>query len=205
MNTNQSMSLVPVVIESTDKGERSWDIFSRLLKDRTIFCNTQIEPGMVSSIIAQLLFLESESSTAPITMFVMSNGGSVDAGLALVNTMDYISAPVHTVGMGMIASMGSFIAMSGAKGHRFLLPDTRTLVHQPSGGLNQSQASDIARYAEEMIKTKTMLTQRYVDNSGYKDYDFWDKLLDRDTILDAQTAVEYGLADKIIKSKTEVV
>jgi ATP-dependent Clp protease protease subunit len=205
----QTSSFLPVVIESTDKGERSWDIYSRLLKDRTIFVNTQIDSQSASSVIAQLLFLESESSTTPITMFVMSPGGSVDAGLALVNTISYISAPVHTIGMGMIASMGSFIAMSGTKGYRFLLPDTKTLVHQPSGGVGGgnggSQATDIARYAEEIIKTKTMLTQRYVDNSGYKDYEFWDKLLDRDTILNAETAVEYGLADKIIKSKSEVV
>jgi ATP-dependent Clp protease protease subunit len=198
MNTT---SLIPMVVESTDKGERSWDIYSRLLKERTIFCNTQVEDQMASSIIAQLLFLESES-TAPITMFVMSPGGHVSSGLAIVDCMNFVKPEIHTIGMGMIASMGSFIAMSGTKGKRFLLPTTRTLVHQPSGGA-QGQATDIERQAREILKLKTMLTQRYVDNCGGT-YEEWEARMDRDTVLSATEALELGLADKIISTREQV-
>lgn len=193
------MSLVPIVVESTSKGERSFDIFSRLLRDRVVMLNTDVNSQSASLIVAQLLFLESEDPNKDINFFINSPGGSVIDGLAILDTMGFIKCDVATYVMGQAASMGSLLASSGTKGKRFMLPNSRHLIHQPMGGA-RGQASDMEIQVKEILKLKKMLTEIYVENTG-KTYEQLEKDMDRDNIMTALESVEYGLADQIITSR----
>jgi ATP-dependent Clp protease protease subunit len=189
------MNLVPMVVEQSSRGERAYDIFSRLLKERIIFLTGPFEDGMASLICAQLLFLESENPKKEISMYINSPGGHVHSGLAIYDTMQYIRSPVSTVCMGMAASMGSVILTAGAAGRRIALPNARIMVHQPSGGF-RGQASDIERHAEDIIKTKRRLNEIYVHHTG-QTYEEVERKLDRDTFMSAEEAKEWGLIDDV--------
>jgi len=189
------MNLVPMVVEQSSRGERAYDIFSRLLKERIIFLTGPFEDGMASLICAQLLFLESENPKKEISMYINSPGGHVHSGLAIYDTMQYIRSPVSTVCMGMAASMGSVILTAGASGRRIALPNARIMVHQPSGGF-RGQASDIERHAEDIIKTKRRLNEIYVHHTG-QTYEEVERKLDRDTFMSAEEAKEWGLIDDV--------
>lgn len=194
--------LVPMVVEKTDGGERSYDIYSRLLKDRVIFVGTGIDAHMANLVIAQLLFLESEDAKKDITIYVNSPGGSVSAGLAIIDTMNYLKPDVSTVCVGMAASMGAMILMSGARGKRFALPHSEVMIHQPLGG-TQGQASDIEIHAKHIMDTKDTLYQMIHDCTG-EDKAKIIKDCDRDNFIPAAQAVkygQYGLIDKVIKKK----
>ena len=190
-----AMNLVPMVVEQTSRGERAFDIFSRLLKERIIFLTGPVEDGMASLIIAQLLFLESENPKKEIAMYINSPGGVVTSGLAIYDTMQYIKSPVSTVCVGMAASMGSFLLMAGEPGHRIALPNARIMVHQPSGGF-RGQASDIERHAEDIIKTKRRLNELYAQHTG-KPVEEIEKALDRDNFLTAEESKAFGLVDHV--------
>ena len=196
-------SLVPVVLEQTSKGERSYDIYSRLLRDRIITLDTDVNSTSASLIVAQLLFLEAEDPDRDITFYVNSPGGSVTAGLSITDTMNFIKCDVATVVLGQAASMGSIIASSGAKGKRYILPNASHLIHQPLGGA-EGQASDIVIRANEIVRLKTLLTNIYVANTGL-DYDTLEHDMDRDTILPAHQAVEYGLVDRVIENRNSLL
>lgn len=197
--------LIPTVIESSNKGERAWDIYSRLLKDRIIFLSGEIDDHMADAIVAQLLFLESESPEKPITMYINSPGGSVTAGLGIKNTMDYIKCPVTTVVTGMAASMGAFLLSCGTKGQRFALKDATIMIHQPLGGY-QGQATDIAIHADRIIKIKKKLNTYLSENTyGKVDYITMVKYCERDNYLDPEEALEMGLIDKVISSRDEEI
>lgn len=190
------MPLVPYVIEQTGHGERSYDIYSRLLKDRIIFLGEQIDDHLSSLIVAQLLFLEAEDSTKDINMYINSPGGSVSAGMAIYDTMQYINADVSTICIGMAASMGSFLLTAGEKGKRFALPNSEIMIHQPLGGV-QGQAEDIKIHAEHIIKTREKLNKIMSERTGQA----LDRIAidtDRDNFMTAEQAVEYGLIDKVI-------
>src|SRR5215475_5400593 len=189
------MSLVPMVIEESSRGERAFDIFSRLLKERIIFLNGPVEDGMSALICAQLLFLESENPKKEISMYINSPGGVVTSGLAIYDTMQYIRSPVTTVCMGMAASMGSFLLMAGEKGSRIALPNARIMVHQPSGGF-QGQASDIERHAQDIIKTKRRLNEIYAKHTG-QPLKVVEETLDRDYFMTAEEAKAWGLVDHV--------
>ena len=190
-----TMNLVPMVVEQTSRGERAYDIFSRLLKERIIFVTGPIEDNMAALICSQLLYLESENPKKDIAMYINSPGGVVTAGLAIYDTMQYIKSPVATVCMGMAASMGSFLLMAGAKGQRIALPNARIMVHQPSGGF-RGQASDIERHAEDIIKTKRRLNELYAQHTG-QPIEVVEKTLDRDHFMDAHEAKAWGLVDEV--------
>lgn len=190
--------LVPYVVKNTPKGERGMDIFSRLMDDRIIFVTGQVEQNMATSIIAQLLFMESENNF-DITMYIDSPGGSVTAGMSIINTMNFIRPDVGTLITGQGASMGSLIALSGAKGKRFMLPDARHMIHQPSGGFG-GQATDAEIHVEELIRWKKRLTEMYCEVSG-KDFEAQKADMERDNFMDAPQSVAYGLADEIITSR----
>jgi ATP-dependent Clp protease protease subunit len=190
-----AMNLVPMVVEQTSRGERAFDIFSRLLKERIIFLTGPVEDGMASLIIAQLLFLESENPKKEIAMYINSPGGVVTSGLAIYDTMQYIKSPVSTVCVGMAASMGSFLLCAGEPGHRISLPNARIMVHQPSGGF-RGQASDIERHAEDIIKTKRRLNELYAKHTG-KSVEDVERALDRDNFLTAEEAKDFGLVDHV--------
>ena len=195
------MSLVPMVVESTSKGERAYDIYSRLLKERIIMLNGPVEDYMSNLIVAQLLFLESENPDKEISMFINSPGGVITAGMSIYDTMQFIRCPVATYVMGQACSMGSFLAQAGEPGKRYMLPYTRHMIHQPSGGARGMQ-SDIAIQYQEITKMKTMLTELYVKhNSKGKTYAEFEKDMDRDTFMSAQEALDYGLIDKIIDKR----
>jgi len=195
------MPLVPMVVEQESRGERSYDIYSRLMKDRIVMLNGQVEDGMANLIVAQLLFLESSNNKKPITLMINSPGGVITSGMAIYDTMQFVKNEVHTIVMGQACSMGSFLAQAGAKGHRSVLPHSRTMIHQPSGGARGMQ-SDIEIQYKEITSMKKMLTNLYVHhNSAGKTYDELEKDMDRDTFMTAQEAVDYGLADKIIKHR----
>ncbi|HAQ34561.1 MAG: ATP-dependent Clp protease proteolytic subunit [Maricaulis sp.] len=196
------MNLVPMVVEQSSRGERAYDIFSRLLKERIIFLTGPFEDGMASLICAQLLFLESENPKKEIAMYINSPGGHVHSGLAIYDTMQYIRSPVSTVCMGMAASMGSVILTAGAAGKRIALPNARIMVHQPSGGF-RGQASDIERHAEDIIKTKRRLNEIYVHHTG-RTYEEVEAKLDRDTFMSAEEAKEWGLIDEVFQSRDAV-
>ncbi|MEN0652325.1 MULTISPECIES: ATP-dependent Clp protease proteolytic subunit [Hyphobacterium] len=196
------MNLVPMVVEQSSRGERAYDIFSRLLKERIIFLTGPFEDGMASLICAQLLFLESENPKKEISMYINSPGGHVHSGLAIYDTMQYIRSPVSTVCMGMAASMGSVILTAGAAGRRIALPNARIMVHQPSGGF-RGQASDIERHAEDIIKTKRRLNEIYVHHTG-QTYEEVERKLDRDTFMSAEEAKEWGLIDDVFTSRDTV-
>ena len=193
------MNLVPMVIEKTSQGERAMDIQSRLLRDRIIILNDEVNHHTAGLIVAQMLYLESEDHTADILFYINSPGGSVTDGLSILDTMQLIRCDVSTIVMGQAASMGSLLASSGTKGKRLILPNARHLVHQPLGGA-QGQASDIEIQAREINRLKKMLTEIYVENTG-KSYDQLVRDMDRDTILDAAQSVEYGLADRIVSRR----
>ncbi len=193
------MALVPYVIEQNSRGERSYDIYSRLLKDRIIFLGEEINDAVASTVVAQLLFLESEDPGKDIHMYINSPGGSVTAGMAIYDTMNYIKCDVSTTCIGMAASMGAFLLSSGAKGKRFALPNAEVMIHQPLGGA-QGQATEIQIAAEHILKTKKKLNQILADNSG-KPVEEVEKDTDRDNWLTAEEAKEYGLIDEVIKDR----
>lgn len=195
------MNLVPMVVEQTSRGERAYDIFSRMLKERIIFLTGPVEDGMSSLICAQLLFLESENPKKDIAMYINSPGGIVTSGLAIYDTMQYIKSPVSTVCMGMAASMGSLLLTAGAAGSRIALPNARIMVHQPSGGF-RGQASDIERHAEDIIATKRRLNEIYVKHTG-QPYDMIEKTLDRDHFMSADQAKAFGLIDHVYETRDE--
>ncbi len=193
------MSLVPMVVEQTSRGERAFDIFSRLLKERIIFLTGPVEDGMAALITAQLLFLESENPKKEIAMYINSPGGVVTSGLAIYDTMQYIRSPVATVCIGMAASMGSFLLAAGEPGHRVALPNARIMVHQPSGGF-RGQASDIERHAEDIIKTKRRLNALYAKHTG-KPIEEIERSLDRDNFLSAEESKDFGLVDHVYEKR----
>jgi ATP-dependent Clp protease, protease subunit len=190
-----AMNLVPMVVEQTSRGERAFDIFSRLLKERIIFLTGPVEDGMASLITAQLLFLESENPKKEIAMYINSPGGVVTSGMAIYDTMQYIKSPVSTVCIGMAASMGSFLLAAGEPGHRIALPNARIMVHQPSGGF-RGQASDIERHAEDIIKTKRRLNELYAKHTG-QPVEAIERALDRDNFLSSEEAKTFGLVDHV--------
>jgi len=192
-------NLVPVVIEKEAKGERSYDIFSRLLKDRIIMLDTDVNQVSASLIVAQMLFLESENPDKPINFYINSPGGSVTAGMSIYDTMQFIKCPVHTIVMGQAASMGSLLAMAGEAGKRKILPNARHMIHQPLGGM-QGQASDVEIQANELVRWKKVLTDIYVKHTG-KAYEELEKDMDRDNYMTAQDAVDYGLADTVVTTR----
>ena len=194
--------LIPMVVEQTDRGERSYDIYSRLLDDRIIFLSGEIDDAVANTVIAQLIFLEAKDPKEPINMYINSPGGSVTAGLAIYDTMNYIRCDVCTICVGMAASMGAFILSSGAKGKRYALPNSEIMIHQPLGGA-QGQASDIKIHAEHILKTKDKLNRILSQNTG-KDLAQIVKDTDRDNFLSAQEALEYGLIDSIYSNRKEV-
>lgn len=195
----QQAALVPMVIEQTPKGERSFDIFSRLLKERVIFLTGQVEDHMANLICAQLLFLESENPEKDIFLYINSPGGSVSAGMAIYDTMQFIKPDISTVCMGMAASMGAFLLAGGAKEKRFVLPNAKVMIHQPLGGY-QGQASDIEIHAQEIIKTKNSLNKMLAQHTG-QDLKTIAADTDRDNFMRAQEAVDYGLVDAILTKR----
>ncbi len=188
--------LVPTVIEKTTYGERAYDIYSRLLKDRIIILGTPIDDGVANTIVAQLLFLESQDKTKDIKLYINSPGGSVSAGLAIYDTMQHVSCDVSTICMGMAASMGAVLLTGGAAGKRFALPNAEIMIHQPLGGM-EGQASDIKIHAEHIIKTRERLNRILAKHSG-QEYKQVDLDTERDNFMDAKAAVAYGLVDKVI-------
>lgn len=193
------MALVPYVIEQNSRGERSYDIYSRLLKDRIIFLGEEINDAVASTVVAQLLFLESEDPGKDIHMYINSPGGSVTAGMAIYDTMNYVKCDVSTTCIGMAASMGAFLLSSGAKGKRYALPNAEVMIHQPLGGA-QGQATEIQIAAEHILKTKKKLNQILADNAG-QPVEEVEKDTDRDNWLSADEAKEYGLIDEVIKDR----
>ena len=193
------MALVPYVIEQNSRGERSYDIYSRLLKDRIIFLGEEINDAVASTVVAQLLFLESEDPGKDIHMYINSPGGSVTAGMAIYDTMNYVKCDVSTTCIGMAASMGAFLLSSGAKGKRYALPNAEIMIHQPLGGA-QGQATEIQIAAEHILKTKKKLNEILAANSG-KPVEVVEKDTDRDNWLSADEAQEYGLIDNVIKER----
>lgn len=195
------MSLVPVVIEQTSRGERSYDIYSRLLKDRIIFLNEEVNSVSAGLVVAQLLFLESEDPKKDISLYINSPGGSITDGMAIYDTMQYVKCDVSTICVGMAASMGSFLLAGGAKGKRYALPNAEVLIHQPLGGA-QGQATEIQIAAEHILKTKEKMNRLLSEFTGQP----YEKLVqdtDRDNWLTAEEAKEYGLVDSIITNKNE--
>ena len=194
------MSFVPYVIEQNSRGERSYDIYSRLLKDRIIMLTGPVEDNMANSIIAQLLFLDAQDNTKDIYLYINSPGGSVSAGLAIVDTMNFIKSDVQTIVMGIAASMGTIVASSGAKGKRFMLPNAEYLIHQPMGGTGGgTQQSDMAIAAEQLLKTRKKLEKILSDNSG-KTIKQIHKDAERDYWMDAKETLKYGFIDEIMEN-----
>lgn len=191
--------LVPMVIEQTNRGERSYDIYSRLLKERIIFVSGQVQDQMSTLIVAQLLFLESEDPKKDIFLYINSPGGIVTSGLAIYDTMQYIKPDVCTLCIGQAASMGSLLLSAGAKGKRFSLPNSRIMIHQPSGGY-QGQATDIEIHAKETLALKKRLNEIYVKHTG-QTLDKVEKSMERDNFMTPEMAVEFGLIDKIMEKR----
>jgi len=193
------MPLVPTVIQSTNRGERAYDIYSRLLEDRIVFLADEVNDTTASLVVAQLLFLESQDPDKDISFYINSPGGSVSAGLSIYDTMNYIKCDVSTICIGMAASMGAFLLSSGTKGKRLALPNSDILIHQPLGGM-QGQASDIKIHADHMLRTKAKLNEILAHNTG-KPLDIIERDTDRDHFMTAQQAVEYGLIDRVIEKR----
>ena len=193
------MALVPMVVEQTNRGERSYDIFSRLLNDRIIFLADQVNDATASLVVAQLLYLEAQDPDRDISLYINSPGGSVSAGMAIYDTMNYIKCDVSTICIGMAASMGAFLLSSGAKGKRFALPNSEIMIHQPLGGA-QGQASDIKIHAEHILKTRDTLNSILAANTG-KPIEIIAQDTERDNFMTADAAVEYGLIDKVVVRK----
>jgi ATP-dependent Clp protease protease subunit len=194
--------LVPMVVEQTNRGERSYDIYSRLLKDRIIFLGSAIDDDVANLVIAQLLFLAAEDPEKDIHLYINSPGGSVTAGMGIFDTMQFIKPDVSTICVGMAASMGSLLLTAGAPGKRFALPNSEIMIHQPLGGV-RGQASDIKIHADWIIKTKQKLNQIYVERTG-QPYEKVERDTDRDNFMSAEQAVEYGLVDRVITSPLAV-
>lgn len=197
------MNLVPIVVEQTNRGERSYDIYSRLLKDRIIFLGSAIDDDVANSVIAQLLFLAADDPEKDIHLYINSPGGSVTAGMGIFDTMQYIKPEVSTICMGMAASMGSLLLTAGAKGKRFALPNAEVMIHQPLGGV-RGQATDIKIHADWILKTKEKLNQIYVERTG-QPYDKIDRDTDRDYFMSAEEALAYGLIDKVITAPVSTI
>ena len=193
-------TLVPMVVEQSSRGERAYDIYSRLLKERIIFLSGPVNDAVSTLIVAQLLFLEAENPKKEIAFYINSPGGVVTSGLAIYDTMRYIRPSVSTMCIGMAASMGSLLLAAGEKGQRFSLPNSRVMVHQPSGGF-QGQASDIERHAQDIIKLKRRLNEIYVEHTG-QSYEIIEKTLDRDHFMTPEEAVEFGIVDKVLSERS---
>ena len=189
------MSLIPMVVDQTEKGERSYDIYSRLLEDRIIFLTGEINDAVANTVIAQLIYLEGKDPTKDISLYINSPGGSVSAGMAIYDTMNYVKCDVSTICIGLAASMGAFLLSSGTKGKRYALPNSEIMIHQPLGGA-QGQASDIAIQAQQILKIKKKLNSILSENSG-KDVAQIEKDADRDFYMSAEEAKEYGLIDRV--------
>lgn len=198
---NKLSTLVPMVVESTTRGERAFDIYSRLLKERIIFLTSPIDDNIASLVCAQLLFLESEDSKKDIHLYINSPGGVVTAGLSIYDTMNYITCDISTLCIGQAASMGSFLLMAGAKGKRFALPSSRIMVHQPSGGA-QGQATDIEIQAKEILYLKSLVNKLYAKHTG-QDVKIIEKALERDNFMNASEAKNFGLIDNIIEKRQQ--
>lgn len=196
---SEMSQLVPMVVEQSSRGERSFDIYSRLLRERIIFLNGEVNDVMSATICAQLLFLEAESPEKPINLYINSPGGVITSGLAMYDTMKYIKAPVHTLCMGTARSMGSFLLMAGEPGYRAALPNASIHVHQPLGGF-QGQASDILIHAEEILKTKRLVTSLYAEHCG-QNYEEVEQVLDRDHFMTAEEAKDWGLIDQVVNER----
>ena len=194
-------NLVPIVIEHTSKGERSYDIYSRLLRDRVIMLDTEVTSHAASLVVAQMLFLESENPDKPINFYINSPGGSVTAGMSIYDTMQFIKCPIHTIVLGQAASMGSLLATAGAKGHRYILPNARHMIHQPLGGAS-GQATDVEIQARELLRWKMVLTNIYMTHTD-QSYTRLEKDMERDNFMTAEEAVAYGLADKVINRRDD--
>jgi ATP-dependent Clp protease protease subunit len=194
--------LVPMVVENTGRGERSYDIYSRLLKERIIFLSGGVHDGMATLIVAQLLFLESENPDKEISMYINSPGGVVTAGMSIYDTMQYIKPKVSTLCMGQACSMGSLLLTAGAPGQRYALPNARVMIHQPSGGF-QGQATDIEIHAQEILNLKKRLNQVYVKHTGQK-LSVIEKNMERDNFMSAEAAKEFGLIDHVVESRAEI-
>lgn len=195
------MALIPIVLEQTSRGERSYDIYSRLLRDRLILLEGEVHDQMANLIVAQLLFLESENPDKDINLYINSPGGSVTAGMAIYDTMQFIKPDINTIVMGQACSMGSLLAQAGAKGKRMMLPNARHMIHQPSGGA-RGQATDMEIQVKEILAMKKSLTEIYVKhNSKGKSYKELAKDMERDYFMSAQQALDYGLIDKIIEKR----
>lgn len=198
----ETMQLVPMVVEQSSRGERSFDIYSRLLRERIIFLNGEINDTVSALVCAQLLFLEAENPKKPINLYINSPGGVVTSGFAMYDTMRFIRAPVHTLCMGTARSMGSFLLMAGQPGERYALPNASILIHQPLGGF-QGQASDMLIHAEEIRKTKQLMTRLYAEHCG-RSYEEFEQAMDRDRFMTAQEAQEWGLIDSILQDREEM-
>ena len=192
---NEKSALVPYIVEQTSRGERSYDIYSRLLEDRIIFLSGEIDDATANTVVAQLIYLEAKDPSKDISLYINSPGGSVSAGLAIYDTMNYVKCDVSTICIGMAASMGAFLLSSGAKGKRFALPNSEIMIHQPLGGA-QGQASDIKIAAEHILKTKDKLNKILAENSG-NPVEVIERDTDRDNFLSAEEALSYGLIDKV--------
>lgn len=195
----QALGMIPMVIEQSGRGERSYDIYSRLLKERVIFLVGEVNDQVANLVVAQLLFLESENPDKDISFYINSPGGSVTAGLAIYDTMQFVKPEISTLCMGMAASMGSFLLMAGAKGKRFALPNSKVMIHQPSGGTS-GQATDIEIHAREIIKTRHQLNKIYSDRTG-QPIEKIELDMERDRYLSADEAQAYGLVDRVIHKR----
>lgn len=193
------MSLIPVVVEESSRGERSFDIYSRLLRDRIIMINGEIEPGMANVIVAQLLFLESENPNADISLYINTPGGDVSAGWAIMDTMQYIKSPVSTIGMGLVASMGSVLLGAGEKGKRFVLPNTQIMIHQPLAGA-QGQITDMEIRMNQYQKNKKTLIKQMSEFTGHTEKELFDAM-ERDNWMSAEEAKQFGLIDGVLTRK----
>ncbi len=200
--TETYMDLVPYVIETSARGERGMDIFSRLLRERIVFLTGPVHDGMASIVVAQLLLLESENPKKEISMYINSPGGLVTAGMAIYDTMQFVRCPIVTLCVGQAASMGSLLLCAGAKGMRFALPNARVMVHQPSGGFS-GQASDIQRHAEDIVKMKRRLNEIYVKHTG-QPYETIEKTLDRDHFMTADQAKAFGIIDNVREKREDM-
>jgi len=201
VNFSPKMDLVPMVIEHDGRGERAFDIFSRLLRERIVFVNSQVHDGMSSLVVAQLLFLESENPDKDISMYINSPGGVVTSGLAMYDTMQFIRPDVATICLGQACSMGSLLLAAGAKGKRYSLPHSRVMIHQPSGGF-EGQATDIEIHAREIMELKKRLNQIYVQHTGQK-LATVEAAMERDNFMDAEAAKKFGLIDEIVSKRDD--
>ena len=198
--SNEKNALVPYIVEQTSRGERSYDIYSRLLEDRIIFLSGEIDDAVANTVVAQLIYLEAKDPSKDISLYINSPGGSVSAGLAIYDTMNYIKCDVSTICMGMAASMGAFLLAAGTKGKRICLPNAEVMIHQPSGGTGRAQASDIDIVAKHIIHVKEKMNHMLADMTGQP----YEKIVadtDRDNYMTAQEALEYGIVDKIFDKR----